>query len=112
SRPSPPRWRAAQAHLVDRRLAAPPEAPSTSYFPAMTVGVSLAMCSPLGTGEADLPQQGEEVVQLGVDERLAAREERCRDATLRIGPADDVGEAEVSERFARVGAVGAEPVGT
>src|SRR5262245_45892716 len=77
----------------------PPRRPSTSYFPAMTVGVGIGIASArrLGTGDADLPEELEEVVQLRMDERLAAREQGRRDRALGVRPADDVGEPDVSE---------------
>src|SRR4030095_13133884 len=92
----------------------PPRRPSTSYFPAVTVGVGVGSASARrrGTGDADLPEELEEVVQLRIDERLAAREQRCRDRALGIRPADDVGEGDVPERLPRVRAVRAEPVGS
>src|SRR4029453_4862315 len=91
-----------------------PRRPSTSYFPAMTVGVGFGIVSARrpGTGDADLPEELEEMVQLRIDERLAAREQPRRDRALGIRPADDVGEADVPERLPRVRAVRAEPVGS
>src|SRR5438445_13555259 len=59
--------------------------------------------------EADLPEHVEEVIELWVDERLAARHERGGDLPLGVGPRHGVGEAEVPEGVPRVGSVGAEP---
>src|SRR5881396_4387470 len=60
--------------------------------------------------EADLPEHVEEMIQLWIEERLATRHQRGGHLPLRVGPRDDVGEAEVAERVARVGAVEAQPV--
>src|SRR5213080_1644892 len=62
--------------------------------------------------EADLPEHVEEMIQLWIEERLATRHQRGGHLPLRIGPRDDVGEAEVAERVLRVGSVRAEPAPT
>ena len=51
----------------------------------------------LGARETDLPRHVVGVVQLGVEERLAAGEQRRRHPPFGVRPGHDVGEAEVAE---------------
>ena len=64
----------------------------------------------LRAGRADLPDDVVELVELRIEQRLAAGHERRRDLPLRIGPGHDVGEPEVAEGVLRVGSVEAQPL--
>src|SRR5581483_4312919 len=55
--------------------------------------------------------QAVEAGQLRVDRRLAVRQHRDRERPLRIGPGDDVREAEVAERVLGVAPVEAQHLG-
>src|SRR5436190_24259929 len=64
----------------------------------------------LRAGVADAAEDLPHPEERGVKERLAARHEGAADLALGVGPRDDVGEAEVAEGVARVGAVEAQVV--